>query len=85
MSATGSVNLIVCFSSATRSLRNIAENLQQLQFFYRWSLSQVIGQQPMTKDKRQTAIYQDDLETPGISPRSARLRKQSRQSPNLRR
>jgi hypothetical protein len=31
----------------------IAENLQQLQFFYRWSLSQVIGQQPMTKDKRQ--------------------------------
>jgi hypothetical protein len=29
--------------------------------------------------------YQDDFETPGISPRSARLRKHKRQMPNLRR
>ena len=29
--------------------------------------------------------YQDDLETPGISPLSARLRKHKRQMPNLRR
>ena len=29
--------------------------------------------------------YQDDLETPGISPRSASPRKHSRQMPNLRR
>jgi len=29
--------------------------------------------------------YQDDLETPGISPRNANPRKQRRQMPNLRR
>jgi hypothetical protein len=29
-------------------------------------------------------IYQDDFETPGISPRSARPRKHKRQSPNFR-
>jgi hypothetical protein len=29
--------------------------------------------------------YQDDFTTPGISPRSAKLRKQSRQMPNFRR
>src|SRR5262249_17532395 len=29
--------------------------------------------------------YHDDFETPGISPRSANCRKQSRQMPNLRR
>jgi hypothetical protein len=29
--------------------------------------------------------YQDDLETPGISPRNANPRKHSRQMPNLRR
>jgi hypothetical protein len=29
-------------------------------------------------------LYQDDFETPGISPRNARPRKHSRQIPNLR-
>ena len=33
----------------------------------------------------QPFAYQDDLETPGISPRSARPRKHSLQRPNLRR
>jgi hypothetical protein len=30
-------------------------------------------------------LYQDDFETPGISPRNAKPRKHKRQSPNLRR
>src|ERR1700686_1032163 len=34
---------------------------------------------------RQVTVYQLDLTTPGISPLSARLRKQRRQQPNLRR
>src|ERR1700736_5092218 len=34
---------------------------------------------------RQVIVYQLDLTTPGISPLSARLRKQRRQQPNLRR
>src|ERR1700674_2401930 len=35
--------------------------------------------------RRQLIVYQLDLTTPGISPLSARLRKQRRQQPNLRR
>jgi hypothetical protein len=33
---------------------------------------------------RELLSYQDDLQTPGISPFNARLRKHSRQMPNLR-
>jgi len=36
-------------------------------------------------DKTTESVYQDDLLTPGISPRSANERKQRRQTPNLRR
>jgi hypothetical protein len=33
----------------------------------------------------QRLLYQDDFETPGISPRNANMRKHRRQSPNFRR
>jgi hypothetical protein len=38
-----------------------------------------------TKDQRPTTPYQEDFETPGISPRSANWRKHKRQMPNFRR
>ena len=43
-----------------------------------------IGEPPTTDDQQLTR-YQDDFETPGISPRSANWRKHKRQIPNLRR
>src|SRR5579862_7101024 len=84
ISATGSVNLIVCFSLSHSFAPRPAENLQRLNFcrwsfvFNRWFLRTTNGQ-------RLTPCYQDDFETPGISPRSASWRKHKRQMPNLRR
>jgi hypothetical protein len=50
MSATGSVNLIVCFSSATRSLRNCGEPAAASILL---SLVVVSGHWPTTNDQRQ--------------------------------
>jgi hypothetical protein len=44
-------------------------------------VSHVVRRSPSVQ---RTAFYQDDFETPGISPRSARLRKHRRQIPNFR-
>jgi hypothetical protein len=84
MSATGSVNLIVSFSSYHSFAPRPTENLQRRASYF------VVGRGPwsqrpsLTTDDRRLS-YQDDFETPGISPRSANPRKQSRQMPNLRR
>jgi hypothetical protein len=49
----------------------------------------VIGQSkivhPQTAQLLNHHVYQDDFETPGISPRNASMRKHKRQSPNFRR
>src|SRR5579863_387428 len=88
MSATGSVNLIVCFSSGHPFAPRFAENLRQL-FFSCGTL--VAFRNPTGRGRWRTANdlrrtrYQDDFETPGISPRSASWRKHKRQIPNLRR
>jgi hypothetical protein len=87
ISATGSVNLIVCFSSSHPFAPHSAENLQRL-VYNRSSL--VRCRQPAARRReRQTTsgqkrFYQEDFETPGISPRSASWRKHKRQMPNLR-
>jgi hypothetical protein len=89
MSATGSVNLIVCFSLSHPFAPRRAENLQRLahQSFVvsRLSLacSLVVANDSTTRDQRR--FYQDDFETPGISPRNASWRKHKRQMPNFRR
>src|SRR5579864_8711509 len=72
ISATGSVNLIVCFSLSHPFAPRRAENLQRLvhhsfvvsRLLARWSLR-------TTNHQRPTTLYQEDFETPGISPRSA--------------
>src|SRR5579862_2364335 len=94
ISATGSVNLIVCFSSSHPFAPHSAENLRQpvsyilaVLTFLLSSLSGVLcreGSLP-PNNSPDAHRYQDDFETPGISPRSARLRKHNRQMPNLRR
>jgi hypothetical protein len=108
MSATGSVNLIVCFSSCHPFAPREAENLRQLvslqpchlaschlvrHQFRVVILSGVVcreGSLPshdsrLKASNRARPSYQDDFETPGISPRSASPRKHKRQMPNLRR
>jgi len=89
MSATGSVNLIVCFSLSHPFAPHPAENLQQLvpSLVRRSLLAVGLLAAPLrtTNDERPTTLYQDDFETPGISPRSASWRKHKRQMPNLRR
>src|SRR5580765_8130989 len=89
MSATGSVNLIVCFSLSHPFAPHPAENLQQLvpSLVRRSLLAVDLLAAPLrtTNDERPTTLYQDDFETPGISPRSASWRKHKRQMPNLRR
>src|ERR1700676_3317753 len=99
MSATGSVNLIVCFSSSHPFAPRGAENLQQLvtsvlpllTLIRTVFLSGVLcreGSLPsprLSRHARNRAPYHDDFETPGISPRSASPRKHKRQMPNLRR
>jgi hypothetical protein len=86
MSATGSVNLIVCFSLSHPFAPRPAENLQRLAYqsfvpcrwLAHWWLRTTKHQGPAT-------LYQEDFETPGISPRSANWRKHNRQMPNFRR
>src|SRR5580704_523464 len=75
MSATGSVNLIVLLLLRCPFAPRSAENLRQPASLAEWSCHSALP----------TNLYQDDFETPGISPRKARLRKHRRQSPNLRR
>src|SRR5581483_6280012 len=84
MSATGSVNLIVCFSLSRPFAPICAENLQRLlhQSFVLGRLS--LAYSPC-RSERPTTVYQEDFETPGISPRSANCRKHKRQMPNFRR
>src|SRR5215469_4971268 len=83
MSATGSVNLIVCFSLSPPFAPRHAENLRRLELLSLvvdgWFLA--VGNLT-TGDQRR--FYQDDFETPGISPRRANCRKHNRQMPNLR-
>src|SRR5271169_6350352 len=78
ISATGSVNLMRSFSSIARLLRPFLR----------------CAEEPATTcnctvhgrgESRTLLNYQDDFETPGISPRKARPRKHNRQRPNLRR
>src|SRR5437016_12490244 len=67
-SATGSVKLILFFSS------------------YRHPFAPARAGEPAVTDcPKPLLLYQDDLETPGISPFGARPRKHRRQRPNLRR
>src|SRR3954464_2045616 len=79
-SATGSVVKLIYFSSTVRSPRRAGEPataLLQIVFSFEFLVF-------CSKLKTENC-YQDDLETPGISPLSARLRKHKRQMPNLRR
>src|SRR5258707_2331193 len=97
ISATGSVNLIVCFSSRHPFAPHSAENLQRLARLLvvsRWWLANAPTNDcsqdaPATKlvrlGQRLTTYYHDDFAKPGISPRSARSRKHKRHRPNLRR
>jgi len=101
MSATGSVNLIVCFSSSHPFAPHPAENLRQLAYpFTTVILSETLSSREgseraarsFSRSLREFKIarlarfrYQLDFETPGISPRSASPRKHKRQMPNLRR
>src|SRR5262249_16353355 len=89
ISATGSVNLIVCFSLSHPFAPRPAENLRRRVTSIVRGLSFVVGllAGPLrtTNDQRATTVYQDDFETPGISPRSANCRKHKRQMPNFRR
>src|SRR5437763_16937556 len=98
MSATGSVKFIVYFSSAIRSLRE-PENLRWLATLTYLVIPRrpllpledlcACRDWPCLVRRLTRAIYahpyQDDFETPGISPRNASPRKHRRQIPNLRR
>src|SRR4051812_19107579 len=80
-SATGSVVKLIYFSSTVRSPdeREPATAVMRNSFLVSrfWFLEK--------RETKNEQPYQDDLETPGISPLSARLRKHKRQMPNLRR
>jgi hypothetical protein len=88
MSATGSVNLIVCFSFSHPFAPRLAENLQRLAL-QSFGSSLVVGlltrrcERPTTSGQRR--VYHEDFETPGISPSSASCRKHKRHMPNFRR
>jgi len=82
MSATGSVNLIVCFSSSCPFAPRLRRTCGSSKSSVVGRSSLVVGQQRTTGGQR--LLYQDDFETPGISPRSANPRKHRRQIPNLR-
>jgi hypothetical protein len=69
MSATGSVNLIVLLLLVTRLLRRPRRTCSDLF---------------ASTSERIVLHYQDDFDTPGISPRKASPRKHKRQMPNLR-
>jgi hypothetical protein len=97
MSATGSVNLIVCFSLSRPFAPHYREPaaacyfstlLQQL-FVIPHSRNSA-GEEPASPPLpamlwRRVHLYHEDFETPGISPRNASPRKHRRQMPNLRR
>src|SRR5579863_228341 len=99
ISATGSVNLIVCFSLSHTFAPPFAENLQWLvprYCDYCSSRDRIVScavlprtvpssRYPHCCEDRASDFYHDDFETPGISPRNASCRKHKRQMPNLRR
>src|SRR5579871_5948801 len=99
ISATGSVNLIVCFSLSHPFAPPFAENLQRLvprscyccssRDRYRWlrrfAENDTLIAISHSCEDRASDSYHDDFETPGISPRNASCRKHKRQMPNLRR
>jgi hypothetical protein len=74
MSATGSVNLIVCFSLSHPFAPRLAENLQQL-VHHSFVVSRLSLDSSLivanANDQRLTTLHHDDFETPGISPRNA--------------
>jgi hypothetical protein len=91
MSATGSVNLIVCFSFshpfAPRPFDNRGEPAAA-RFHQPFMVNPSVVRRAsiaMHGQRPPTTSYQDDFDTPGISPRNASCRKHSRQIPNLRR
>src|SRR5271154_6086663 len=78
ISATGSVNLMRSFSSIARLLRPLLLCTEEPATTCNCTIhGHGRGRAPFN--------YQDDFETPGISPRNARPRKHKRQRPNLRR
>src|SRR5271156_4194662 len=91
ISATGSVNLIVCFSSRHPFAPHSAENLQRLRYFLTLLSSCYCHPERRSLPRRISRStnpevpYHDDFETPGISPCSASCRKHKRHKPNLRR
>src|SRR5271170_6918703 len=85
MSATGSVNLIVLLllsrPFAFGRAAGRPKNPRRLVFAKpREPKPRLVERHPLL-----FLYYQDDFETPGISPRNAKPRKHRRQSPNLRR
>src|SRR5262245_58778691 len=85
-SATGSVKLMfiaLLISRVSSRWRTCRENFK-LQFrVSSFKFRAVLFLKLETRNLK--LLYQDDLETPGISPLSARPRKHRRQMPNLRR
>src|SRR5580704_10873300 len=79
ISATGSVNLMRSFSSIARLLRPFLHCTEE-PAATSYNLNLHARLKPCLPE-----YYQDDFETPGISPRNAKPRKHSRQMPNLRR
>src|SRR5260370_36065499 len=98
-SATGSVRFIHSPSFPVRlrvSLARTSRNVAAVVLLKRAavlavcsSTSRLLHAKPSPDEvsgvSRQVIVYQLDFTTPGISPLSARLRKQRRQQPNLRR
>src|SRR5271170_7344258 len=90
ISATGSVNLMRSFSSIARLLRPFLLCAEEPATTYS---AQPRGPKPSSpgtlygtaEAAPSQHYYQDDFETPGISPRNAKPRKHKRQIPNLRR
>src|SRR6202030_1554247 len=91
ISATGSVNLMRSFSSIARLLRPFLLCAEEPATTYSaWSQGPRAASPGTLHCTAEAAhstylFYQDDFETPGISPRSAKPRKHRRQRPNLRR
>src|SRR5689334_2106688 len=83
MSATGSVSLIFCISSSPVCLVSPGTCGGVIATACRAATcTGGIGNRP---GRLLHLVYQDDFETPGISPRRAKPRKHKRQMPNLRR
>jgi hypothetical protein len=95
MSATGSVNLIVLLLLVARLLRSLYSSSPKNQRRPVIRPASFVVARPLIPaparcscERRRAddlrLFYQDDFETPGISPRKAKPRKHKRQMPNLR-